>query len=237
MKNPLPHIQVANAAIKLANMDLIIKSYMDWRAGYADFAFTTNHNLSQRVIKPTYFPSQQRDFIDYWDNKLTSQKRSILCYFASTSDRSISKTSYDMIKQAYDKWPQNHYGLFYGNAFSWSCNLFVGETLFFSGMNILTSDGKYFTASQIYNGENRFTVINKRDMNKKILVSEGDIVCFGSGHVEIVTKVNINSYADDDFCSRGAGRGDSSEGKEKCEAFLGASREIDDSNITFVRVM
>lgn len=56
MKNPLPHIQLANAVIKLASMDLIIKSYIDWRAGISDFAFTTNQNLLQRVIKPTYFP-------------------------------------------------------------------------------------------------------------------------------------------------------------------------------------
>lgn len=105
-----------------------------------------------------------------------------------------------MIKKAHERCPQNHYGLFYGNP-SWSCNLFVGEALHLSEMNILTHDDKYFTANQIHSGENRFVVINKRDPNEKLLVSEGDIVCFGSGHVEIVTKVNVNSYSDDDFCS------------------------------------
>lgn len=206
----MPHIQVAQAALKLASMKFIIKSYIDWRAGICNFAFTTNNNLSQRTEKPSYFPMHQTDFIDYWNNKLTAQKRSILCYFASISDSSIHVGFFEVIKKAYDKWPQNHYGLFYGNGYSWSCNLFVGESLYLSGINLLTHDGKYFTANQIHNGENRFSVIQKRDKTNKLLISEGDIVCFGSGHVEIVTKVNINAYADDDFCSRGAGRGDQS---------------------------
>lgn len=237
MKNPLPHTQVVHAAIKLSGMELIMKSYIDLRAEISDFAFTTNSNLSQRVLKPSYFPSYQREFVDYWKNKLTPQKKSILCYLAQVTNNSVNERSFELIKNAYDKWPQNHYGLFYGNAHSWSCNLFVGEALFLSGIHALTHDGKYFTANQICNGENRFAVIEKRDRNNKLLVSEGDIACFGNGHVEIVTKVNINAFADDDFCSRGAGRGDESEGEEKSEHYYGSMREIDNCTITFVRVV
>ena len=102
-------------------------------------------------------------------------------------------------------------------------------------MNVTTASGTYYNASQIYNGEGRFEIINKRDTNKKLLISEGDIVCFVPNHVEIVTSVSINSMTDDDFCSRGGGRGEN-DGKEKCELWDG-DREIDDPTVRFIRVI
>ncbi|MBC7450948.1 MAG: hypothetical protein H7259_05630, partial [Cytophagales bacterium] len=141
------------------------------------------------------------------------------------------------IKLAFDKWPSNYYGLFYGHDYPWTCNLFVGETLYLAGMNILTGDGKYYTAKQLYDGAGRFEIIKKRDAKNKILVSIGDIACFHGEHVEIVTSVNSNTFSDDDFCSRGGGRGDKTEGKEKCESSFSTSREINDNTIRFVRVL
>jgi len=45
------------------------------------------------------------------------------------------------------------------------------------GRNITNASGNYYSATQIYNGEGPFEIIEKRDANKKVLVSIGDIAC------------------------------------------------------------
>ena len=55
------------------------------------------------------------------------------------------------------------------------------------------------------------------------------IAAFGGVHVEIVTKITRNKKLDDEFCSRGAGRGSSDFGTERCESNFNPfirSREI-----------
>ena len=216
-------------------MPHIVETCIKWHKKEINFVFTTNPNLLERITKPTYFPSDKTDFLDYWKNKLIWEKREILCYFATIPDTIVGAHSYKKIKKAYEQWPSNYYGLIYKHDYPWSCNLCVGETFFLLGMNVTTTDGTYYNASQIYNGEGRFEIIDKRDANKKLLISEGDIVCFGSGHVEIVTSIRINSMTDDDFCSRGGGRG-KEDGKERCELCDG-DREIDGPTVLFIRVI
>lgn len=233
--NPAPHPQLAIKAALLADYTLLLDTYKGWNKKVTKFIFTTNPNIFHKISKPTYFPSDKLLFMDYWKNKLIWEKREILCFLAGKSDLSIGEHSYQAIKDAFNKWPSNYYGLFYGYDFPWTCNMFVGESLYLMGRNILNSNGNYYSANQIYNGEGPFEIIEKRDKNKKVLVSIGDIACMLNGtHVEIVTQININSFYDDDFCSRGGGRG-ADDGQVRCESFT-TSREIDNSSIRFARL-
>jgi len=61
--------------------------------------------------------------------------------------------------------------------------LFVGVALFLMGRNITNASGNYYSATQIYNGEGPFEIIEKRDANKKVLVSIGDIACMMEGKI------------------------------------------------------
>lgn len=233
--NPAPHPQLAIKAALLADYTVLIDTYKKWHEGMIKFVFTTNSNLAHRIAKPTYFPDDKLKFLDYWTNKLIWEKRAILCYFANKSELSIGEHSYQVIKDAFNKWPSNYYGLVYGHDYAWTCNLFVGEALFLMGRNVITSDGKYYTAGKIYNGDGPFEIIKKRDSNNKLLVSIGDIACMDGGeHVEIVTEVNTHYFSDDDFCSRGGGRGND-DGKIRCEPSHG-KRKIDATNIRFARI-
>jgi hypothetical protein len=234
--NPAPHTQLAIKAATLAGYTTLLDTYDKWNGEKIKFVFTTNPNLAHKIAKPSYFPNDKLKFMDYWKNKLIWEKREILCYFAGKSDLSVGEHSYKDIKEAYDKWPSNHYGLVYGHDHAWTCNLFVGDALYLMGRNIINANGNYYSANQIYNGEGPFEIIEKRDANKKVLISVGDIACMLGGiHVEIVTQVNINAFYDDDFCSRGGGRGEGEDGKERCDT-LKTSREIDNSSIRFARL-
>ena len=234
---PAPHPQLAIKAVVLAGYTTLLDTYDKWHKKEISFIFTTNPNLAHKIAKPSYFPDDKLKFMDYWTNKLIWEKRAILCYFAGRSELSIGEHSYKDIKEAFNKWPSNYYGLIYGHEYAWTCNLFLGEALYLMGRNITNASGNYYSASQIYYGEGPFEIIEKRDSNKKVLVSVGDIACMlGGKHVEIVTQVNINSFYDDDFCSRGGGRGEGDDGKERCES-VRTSREIDNSSIRFARLL
>lgn len=233
--NTAPHPQLALKAATLADYTLLIETYKEWNKKHIKFVFTTNPNLSERITKPSYFPTDKLKFMDYWKNKLLWEKREILCFLSGKSDLSIGEHSYQAIKDAFNKWPSNYYGLVYGHNYAWTCNMFVGEALYLMGRNIINANGHYYSAMQMYTGEGPFEIIEKRDLNKKVLISIGDIACMdGGGHVEIVTQVNINSYFDDDFCSRGGGRGPD-DGQVRCESLI-TSREIDNSSIRFARL-
>jgi hypothetical protein len=234
--NPAPHTQLALKAALLADYTVLIDTYGQWNSKAIKFIFSTNPNLAHKIEKPTYFPGDKLKFMDYWENKLVWEKREILRYLAKKSDFSIGPQSYQAIKDAFNKWPSNYYGLFYGHSYAWTCNLYVGEALYLMGRNILNSKGNYYSASQIYYGEGPFEIIEKRDKDNKVLISIGDIASMDNGtHVEIVTQVNINSFSNDDFCSRGGGRGLGEDGKLRCNTWY-TSREIDNSSIRFARL-
>lgn len=119
--------------------------------------------------------------------------------------------------------------VFYGADAIWSCNLFVGEALFMAGHTSVISGGKYLSAKQIWRGE-KLKSVNRKD------VQRGDIAAFDGIHVEIITKVVRGQWLnDDEFCSRGAGRGATGNGEERCDSAFGSSREIEDESIKFFR--
>ena len=97
--------------------------------------------------------------------------------------------------------------------------------------------GKYLSARDIWDATGSLKKIDKT----KDKVQPGDIVAFGGTHVEIVTKVDGNS-----FCSIGAGRGGNpyniigyKNGTEECGWTPPGlqNRYIDNEKIRFRRVL
>jgi hypothetical protein len=220
--------KIASAAEKLGNDKDMMKSYRDFynNKGYV---LTTNKFLkgSPKISK---FPTTAVAFLKEW-NSYTNAQRAYLLDLADLNDKQVTLMNYEKFRNANNNlWPKGYSVVNYGKNAIWACNLFVGEALFMAGYKQINGI-KYYSAKQIWNAEGPFKFVDKKD------VGRGDIVAFGGIHVEIVTKVNKGqSFFDDDFCSRGAGRGSSDFGTEKCEGIFGGDREIDDENIRFLTI-
>ena len=219
---------VAEKAEWIAENKLLREAYKSFYKKKG-FFLTMNDKINGATKKPSYFPNSSKTFLASWKKFLISQKK-YLMYLADMDENAIIyESSFDKIRNAYNKWDSKYFYVFYGSDSKWACNLFVGEALYLAGYNLVRS-GKYYSAKDIWDGAGRFEIIDKSNLQR------GDIAAFGGSHVEIVTKVNRNYiFSDDDFCSRGAGRGDGSVGTEKCDGFF-SGREIDDDSIRFVRV-
>jgi hypothetical protein len=220
--------KIASKAEELGNDPKMMKSYRDFynNKGYV---LTKNSFLKESSTKISKFPITAVAFLKKWDS-YTKAQRIYLLDLADLNDKQVTLKNYEKLKNANDKWPNGYFVVNYGKNAKWACNLFVGEALFMAGYKQMNG-GKYYSAKDIWEAKGPFKLIDKKD------VGRGDIVAFGGHHVEIVTKVNKGqSFFDDDFCSRGAGRGSSDFGTEKCEGILGGDREIDDENIRFLTI-
>jgi hypothetical protein len=217
--------KIAVAAEKLANDKNIMNSYRDFynNKGYV---LTTNKSL-RGDLKISKFPTTARAFLKEW-NSYTKAQKIYLLDLADLNDKQVTLMNYEKFRNANNKWPDDHFVVNYGKNAKWACNLFVGEALFMAGYTLMDG-GKYYSAKDIWEAKGRLKIVDKKD------VERGDIVAFGGIHVEIVTKVNKGqSFFDDDFCSRGAGRGSSDFGTEKCEGIVGNTREIDNEEVRFL---
>jgi len=232
---------MSNIAIKakvLGEDEIMMKSYKDFynQKGYF---LTKNSRLIGAKRKPPRFPDNEKGFSKKWGdpNWFVITQKKYLLFLAGFSDQKIITDSlYSSLKSAYDDWNSKYFVVIYGasEASKWACNLFVGEALYLADKTQM-STGKYYSAKQIWNAEGGFKLVDKKD------VQEGDIAAFGGHHVEIVTRVRRGQwFEDDEFCSRGAGRGSSGFGTERCDAsftnWFSGSREINDENIKFLRV-
>ena len=217
---------IVQKTIKLANDKTMMDSYKDFYNGSGYF-LTTNTRLSGAKEKPKIFSKSN---FELWWRELHYSQRKYLLLKSSVEETDIK---YETILKAYEKWDRKYYVVFYGLDARWACNLFVGEALYWAGKNTAI-DGKYLSAKQIWNGVGRLIPVKKED------VVPGCIAAFGGIHVEMVTKVTRNQgFFDDEFCSRGAGRGSSDFGTERCESNfnpLASSREINNDNIRFFKV-
>ncbi len=219
--------KIYNATLELAKSDLMMNSYKDFYNGKGYF-LTKNKNLLGATKRPYAFP-EKKGFESDW-RKLEQNQRRYLAFLANVDERRISVHQYEALKKAFDKWKSAYFVVYYGIDKGYACNLFVGEAIYWAGKDT-SSGGKYLSAKQISQGIGSFKLIEDKKN-----VEIGNIVAFGSTHVEIVTKVNRDYYYfDDDFCSRGAGRGNSDFGTERCEG-LSRSREINNENIRFFKI-
>ncbi|PAM94562.1 hypothetical protein B4N84_11315 [Flavobacterium sp. IR1] len=218
--------KIASAAETLASDNKIMDSYRDFynNKGY----FLTTNKALKGSSKISKFPTEA-NFLNSWKSYDMATKIYLL-QLANLKDNEVTLKNYAKIKAANDKWPKDYYVVYYGKNAQWACNLFVGETLFKAGYKQMNGE-KYYSAKQIWNAEGPFKRVDKKNAER------GDIVAFKGIHVEIVTKVNRGQrFFDDDFCSRGAGRGNSDFGTERCEGITGNSREIDDENVRFLTI-
>jgi hypothetical protein len=225
--------KLAIAAEKIANDDVIMGSYKDFYNEKGYF-LTKNNELFGAKRKPPKFPPTSNGFAKKWNDStwfVSTQRKYLLIIAGLDENRNVRDSDHSILKKAYDKWISGYLIVFYGEDAKWSCNLFVGESLFTAGYKSIISGGKYLSAKQIWNGE-KLTSVKKED------VQRGDIAAFGGTHVEIVTKVRKGQwFEDDEFCSRGAGRGSTGNGVERCDAsnwFIG-SREIKNKKIKYFR--
>jgi hypothetical protein len=223
--------KIASEAEELGNDPKMMNSYRDFynNKGYV---LTTNQNLKDSSPKVSKFPTAA-NFIRDWNSKsfFTNAQKRYLLDLADVKETEVNLKNYEKLRNANNnKWPKGYSVVNYGKNAKWTCNLFVGEALFMAGYKQMNG-GKYYSAKDIWEAKGPFKLVDKKD------VGRGDIVAFGGIHVEIVTKVNKGqSFFDDDFCSRGAGRGSSDFGTEKCEGIFGGDREIDDENIRFLTI-
>ena len=228
--------KLAKAAEDIADDDVIMEGYKNFFQGKGYF-LTKYSALSDAKRKPPKFPTTSKGFAKKWMDAqwfVMTQRKYLLSLANFDEGKSITDSDYTKLKTAYDKWATGYLVVFYGEDARWACNLFVGEALQKAGHTSIMSGGKYLSAKQIWDGVNLKSV-------KKDNVQRGDIAAFGGSHVEIVTKVRRGQwFEDDEFCSRGAGRGSTGNGSERCDAsfnnwFPGSSREINNENIKFFR--
>lgn len=220
--------KVAQKAELIAADPLYTKGFTAFRTNKGFFV-SKNGKLSGAKGSPNGFPADSKNFVSFW-KKLHGTQRKFLLYLSGLDERYISQTSYNSIKKAHQEWKEGYYCVQYGINVKWACNIFVGECLNLADLDQLNG-GKYYSAQQIWDEAGKFKEVDKKN------VVRGDIAAFGGHHVEIMTKVNKSNYTRDDFCSRGAGRGDSSDCQEKCDSYyFNGNRTINNSNIKFLRV-
>ncbi len=235
-------MNLADVAINLGNNDKIMNSYYAFHKTKQNWFFSPNPHLNQAASKPTSF-----DKWSSWD-RISGKQRMTLAVLAGFhyTAKKIKRNDQDFAKlrKAFLDWPNDLYSVFWSNDDNkkvWLCNVFVGDAIYlFNKRSFTSGNNHYYDPEQILNGK---SFLHKRDGFKDVI--EGDIVVIGTGHVEIVTRIEKNWVFDDGFCSVGAGRGLSpdrsgGDGTVKCDSdfgrFLpkiGGPREIEDSNNTY----
>ena len=224
-------MKVDDAAKELARDKLIIDSYTQYDRNRHLWVFTKNSDLYGITNKPKIPPRDSSPkSLMRWKEDLTIAQTKIIKDLMG--DGNIEYSNFNSIIRALEKW-ENFYCVQYFGIEGFSCNLFVGETLFKAGKRCMNGNRKYFSAKEIWEGNAAFGVVKKND------VRPGDIAAIKQSHVEIVTEVSGN-----EFCAIGAGRstaldsyiGGYRNGNIVCGwLLLHADRYIDNDNIRFRR--
>jgi hypothetical protein len=167
---------------------------------------------------------------------------SLAGFHYSARDVKRNSNHFSKLREAYmGKWQNGLYSIFWSNNESgklWLCNVFVGDAIYLhNNKSITQGNNHYFDPEQIKIGR---SPLLKRNSYKDVEI--GDIVVFGTTHVEIITDVQNNWIADDGFCSIGAGRGGTKEdmGDIRCDSdnwYVGGSRELNDPNNTYYHIL
>ncbi|ENA1795619.1 hypothetical protein ABF176_002466 [Flavobacterium psychrophilum] len=247
-------LSLVRAAKQLGNDIEIMDSYWKYHEREQNWFFSPNRNLDNAENKPGSFPSKT-----FWDELSSKQRQKKWEGFSLRQRMTISSLAgfghegrginldnsnhFSKLREGYNKWRSDLYSVFWsddGLGKRWLCNVFVGDAIYLSnGKSFTSGNNHYYDPSQIWLGK---SFLNKRSSYKD--VKAGDVVVFGTHHVEIITEIKKYWIADDGFCSIGAGRGRSYEdsygdGKIKCDtslswSFLGEnSRELEDKNNSY----
>ncbi len=226
-------MNLADAAKKLGSDKTIMDSYWNFQTKKQGWFFSPNGKLKSATSKPKKFNTW-----DDWKGLAPNQRRTLAVIAGFKEDTTtviMNNTDLSKLKTAYSKWRSDLWSVFWGNDRTgiWTCNIFVGDALFYAGKNIMASNRHYYDPRQIKSG-NGFKTRKTIDE-----VKIGDIVVMlGDRHVEIVTKIIEYKIFDKGFCSRGAGRPFQSDiGTEKCDSnniFTGnEDRELENKKNSF----
>lgn len=229
---------IAAAAEKLGDNSVIMEHYWKFQTGVLGWFFSPNSKLTSATSRPS-----KLDTWDHWDDFSTNQRQTLsdLAGFSSATVIIRNNTDLKKLQEARTSWPSGYYSVFWSipdgsSEETYTCNIFVGDTLHLAGKTQMTSEKKYYSAKQIYDAVAPFTLVEKAN------VARGNIAAFGGTHLEIVTKVydeeGLFGGKTRVFCSRGGGRGSEDEmGIEKCgTAYFERDREVNDDSIHFLTV-
>jgi hypothetical protein len=227
------HPEVAEKAELLGKEELTMKSYQQFQDGSWNWFFSPNKELAGSKARPGKLNSWE-DFKNLL--KLGHQQAKVIADLAGLPSDRLSEKHWAALKAAYDLWPPTRYAIFQssGSSQAYLCNVFVGDVLFLAKKSRMRDGGKYWSAEHLYKGKVPRTVQVKADE-----VSRGDVASWEfsatTHHMEIITSVDRPWIGDDNFCSRGAGRGDG-QGEEKCDNSWGnETRELNQSNLKVFR--
>ncbi len=245
---------LVKAAKQLGSDKEMMDAYWAYHKREQNGFFSPNPHLKSATEKPFSFPDP-----DNW-RKLNSEERKKKWYGFSLKQRmtiatlagfgyegkGISLNSshhFSTLREAYaNAWRDDLYSVFWSDSNHdkrWLCNVFVGDAIYLYNRKSFTSgNSHYYDPLQIYMGK---SFLRRRNSYRD--VQAGDIVVFRHNgrweHVEIITRIQKNTFSDDGFCSIGAGRGLSPNnnhgtGKEKCDGFFSdPTREINNNSHTY----
>jgi len=255
--------QLAEAAKRLGSDTVIMDSYWKYHEREQNWFFSPNYNLDNATKRPAPFPREgDWDQLNLKERKETLEKRKKVWDGFSSKQRMTIATlagfgyegrginlenshHFSRLREGYNKWRSDLYSVFWSDdnvGKRWLCNVFVGDAIYLYNKRSFTSANQhYFDPKQIYAGH---STLHKRRNIKDVQV--GDIVVFGSYHVEIIVELRKNQMffsrfkADDGFCSIGAVRGDSpfldqGDGKLRCDSAstISSTRELDNSEHSY----
>ncbi len=237
---------LVEAAEQLGANKYIMDSYWKYHKRKQNWFFSPNPNLEGAARKPS-FPSantwkklNSKERKKKWSNLSMKQRMTIstLAGFGHEG-KGINLDSmkhFSKLREAcVSRWPTSVFSIFWSDSSSgkrWLCNVFVGDAIYLYNRSSFTSSNKhYFDPSLTHNGDSTLKKRNDDDDD----VKEGDIVVFGTTHIEIITSIQKNSFFDDEFCSMGAGRGVNRKQVGSGDwgwgaPYIGGSREIEDNN-------
>jgi hypothetical protein len=235
---PIPpgaHPEVAEKAEQLGKETLTMKSYQQFEAGAWTWFFSPNNKLDGAKGRPGKLTS----WADFRNLLRTgSAQARVISDLAGLNSNRLTEKDWKALKAAYDLWPPTRYATFWSTDSNraYLCNVFVGDVLFLANKPRIREGGKYWSAEHLYKGKvPRTYQVDAKD------VSRGDIASWEfnptTHHMEIITSVDRPSwFGDDNFCSRGAGRGED-QGEERCDSSWGdETRELHLSNLKVFRL-
>ena len=223
------NFRLVKAARQLGADTAVMSSYWKYHTREQNWFFSPNPYLESATRRPALFPDKSS-----WDNLSPNQRMTISALagfdYKATGINLDNSSHLLRLRAGYEQWRPDLYSIFWsdnGIGKRWLCNVFVGDAIYrYNGKSFTSGNNHYYDPKQTSLGR---SLLHKRSSYKA--VEAGDIVVFGTHHMEIITEIRKHWLADDGFCSIGAGRGENPEeqggdGKERCDLTYSRRNEV-----------
>jgi hypothetical protein len=230
---PPPRPSVKDRALDLGKDAELLESYKRFQGEQwfpdnqprQNWYWSANANLLGSVSKPAQLPTTAAAW-----NALDSRAKTVLGDLGGFDANTLNPNAAGLakVKAGYEQWPAGYFAIIQGGGIepTNTCNIYVGEALFRDGLDIRRSDGKYYSANEIWKGlPSQLVRVDNFD------VAAGDIAAWG-GHVEIVTRVD---YSTNLFCTVSGYRANPPMGTPKCGDTAPATHSLGAANLRFYR--